>query len=72
MENFLRRLYFERFKITERERELMAATKGIQEDSEQGRIHRNRQDQSITEVRRYGSVIDDLIKAYIEELKQTP
>lgn len=70
MENFLRRLYFERFKITERERELMDATKGVQEDSEKGRIARNRQDQSVTEVRRYGAVIDELIKAFIEEIKQ--
>lgn len=68
MDNFLTTLYFEKFKISEREKKLMDNTDW--EDSENGRNNNIRNDQSISEVRSQSKLIDKLIDIYIENLKQ--
>lgn len=67
MDNFLTKLYYERFQLTEKERKLM--NNHDWEDSQKGIIDNVRNDQSITEVRQQSQMIDRLIEAYIEKIK---
>lgn len=68
MDNYLTTLYYERFKITEREGKLMSNnTWSGDEDGKRANI---RNDQSISEVREQLKVIDRLIEQYIEKLKR--
>lgn len=68
MDNYLTLLYYERFKISEKEKSLM--DNNTWENSENGRISRNRNDQSITDVRQQIKMIDKFIEKYIEKIKQ--
>jgi hypothetical protein len=68
MDNYLTTIYYERFKITERERKLMANNQWP--DDESGRISNVRNDQSISETREQLKVIDYIIKQYIEKIKR--
>lgn len=68
MDNFLTILYFERFKNIEKERKLM--DNHDWEDSERGRMDSVRNDQSKTETRQYGQMIDKLIESYIDKIKR--
>ena len=65
MDNFLTKLYYERFQITEKERTLM--NNHDWEDSQSGKMDNVRNDQSITEVRQQLQMIDRLIESYIEK-----
>ena len=67
MDTFLTKLYYERFKITEKERKLM--NNHDWEDSQNGKMDNVRNDQSITEVRQQLQMIDRLIESYIEKIK---
>lgn len=67
MDNFLTKLYYERFQITEKERKLMNNHEW--ENSESGKMDNVRNDQSITEVRQQLQMIDRLIISYIEKIK---
>ena len=67
MDNFLTKLYYERFKLTEKERKLM--NNQLWEDSQTGKMDNVRNDQSISEVRQQSQMIDRLIGAYIEKIK---
>jgi len=67
MDNFLTTLYFERFKISEREAKLMDNHEW--EDTPNGKIDNIRNDQSISEVRRQSQMIDKIIETYIEKIK---
>lgn len=67
MDNFLTKLYYERFQLTEKERKLM--NNHDWEDSQSGKMDNVRNDQSITEVRQQSQMIDRLIDAYIEKIK---
>lgn len=67
MDNFLTKLYYERFQLTEKERKLM--NNHDFEDSQSGKMDNVRNDQSITEVRQQSQMIDRLIEAYIEKIK---
>ena len=67
MDNFLTTLYFERFKISEREGKLMDNHEW--EDSPNCKIDNIRNDQSISEVRRQSQMIDKIIETYIEKIK---
>jgi len=67
MDNFLTTLYFERFKISEREGKLM--DNHDWEDTPNGKIDNIRNDQSISEVRRQSQMIDKIIETYIEKIK---
>jgi len=68
MDNFLTTLYFERFKISERERKLM--DNHDWQDSERGKMDNIRNDQSISEVRRQSQMINKIIEAYVEKIKR--
>jgi len=67
MDNFLTKLYYERFQLTEKERKLM--NNHDWEASESGKVDNVRNDQSISEVRQQSQMIDRLIDAYIEKIK---
>lgn len=67
MDNFLTKLYYERFQITEKERKLMNSHDW--EDSQSGKMDNVRNDQSITEVRQQLQMIDRFIESYIEKIK---
>ena len=67
MDNFLTKLYYERFQLTEKERKLM--NNHDWEDSERGKMDNVRNDQSISEVRHQSQMIDRLIEAYVEKIK---
>ena len=67
MDNFLTKMYYERFQITEKERKLMNNLDW--EDSEKGKIDSVRNDQSISEVRQQSQMIDRLIESYLEKIK---
>lgn len=67
MDNFLTKLYYERFQLTEKERKLM--NNHDWEDSQSGKMDNVRNDQSITEVRQQLQMIDRLIESYIEKIK---
>jgi hypothetical protein len=67
MDNFLTKLYYERFQLTEKERKLM--NNHDWEDSERGKMDNVRNDQSISEVRQQSQMIDRLIEAYVEKIK---
>ncbi len=67
MDNYLTILYFEKFKITEYEKELMQ--NNTYEDSETGRLLNVRNDQSIHDIRMQQDMITMLITKYIEKLK---
>ncbi len=68
MDNFLTTLYFERFKNTEKERKLM--NNHDWPDGEDGKMLNVRNDQSISETRQHGQMIDKLIESYIEKIKR--
>jgi hypothetical protein len=67
MDNFLTKLYYERFQLTEKERKLM--NNHDWEDSERGKMDNVRNDQSISEVRQQSQMIDRLIEAYVKKIK---
>ena len=67
MDNFLTKLYYERFQLTEKERKLM--NNHDWEASESGKMDNVRNDQSISEVRQQSQMIDRLIEAYVEKIK---
>jgi len=66
MDNYLTTLYYERFKITERERKLME--NDTWPDDEDGHRRAIRNDQQITEVREQTKLMDRLITLYLEKL----
>lgn len=66
MDNFLTSLYYEHFKITEREGKLMS--NNTWSGDEDGKCANIRNDQSISEVREQVKVIDRLIERYLEKL----
>jgi hypothetical protein len=68
MDNFLTLLYFELFKINEREGQLMS--NNTWENSEAGKNANIRNDQSISEVREQHKLMIMLIEKYIEKLKR--
>ena len=67
MDNFLTLLYFEKFRITEREKGLNF--NNTWENNEAGRLNNVRNDQSISEVRQQGQMLNKFIKEYINKLK---
>jgi len=67
MKSFLTKLYFEKFKISQREGSLM--NNHDWKNDESGRMDNVRNDQSISEVRGQSKMIDELINAYIEIIK---
>ena len=67
MDNYLTALYQEWFKLIDEEKRLMKNT-GF-EDSKNGKIANIRNDQSISETRKFNQVIRKLIELYLVKIK---
>lgn len=68
MDNFLTSLYFELFKLREREKKLMS--NNVWTDDESGQNDCIRNDQSISECREFDQVLQNLIKHYLQHISQ--
>ena len=64
MDGFLTTLYFEKFENINREKQLRSYTKWSDDDS--GKNANIRNDQSISETRKTGLLLDKLIDLYID------
>lgn len=62
--NYLTKLYFQKFELTNREEQLMH--NNTWEDSERGKMDNVRNDQSISEIRKFQQILDLLINEYLQ------
>ena len=67
MDNYLTALYQEWFKLIDEEKRLMKNTEF--EDSENGKMANIRNDQSISEIRKFNQVVRKLIELYLAKIK---
>jgi hypothetical protein len=67
MDNFLTLLYFEKFTLSKREKELME--NNVYPDTKEGEHADIRNDQSISEVRQQQQMLTRLITEYLNKLK---
>lgn len=68
MDNFLTTLYFAKFENSAREKKLMS--NNTWSDDEYGKILNIRNDQSISETRETGQLLNKLITFYVEQMNK--